>query len=261
MVSKFGTSFSDGTGSIDLTSYAKKTTLTPITQVTEDLKTKQTALRVDVELLQAKIPEIEQMVDTVEKMEGPRGQRGPRGLKGDKGDKGLTGQRGATWHNSFGDPNTEGPQGEHNDYAIDSISGKVYKRYGNPPVWNAFGSMKGPQGERGEQGDRGLVNLQTITGTYNTNERQTVLRFPDGKSLDVGNIIILGVYIRQDSSWITLDSQTHIKLVCDNQGMHLERATSTIINGRINALRFDTFSSDSVRNVDYLVQYSILDNE
>lgn len=168
MVSKFGTSFSNSTGSIDLTSFAMKTDLGAITVKQADILNK---------------------INIVQKSPGPKGERG---LKGEKG-------------------------------------------------------------------DRGLVNMRMLTGTYSMNERQTVLRFPDGKSLDNGKIIILGVYIRQDGAWITLDSQTHIRLVWDFEGMHLERARTTILNGRVTALRLYTIPSDSVSNVNYLVQYSIMD--
>lgn len=56
--------------------------------------------------LQINFSEIEQKIDTVKKSKRP---------EDDKHDRGLKGNLGATSHNSFEDPNTNGVKGNAND--------------------------------------------------------------------------------------------------------------------------------------------------
>ena len=165
MVSVFGTSLSSGSGSVDLTSYAKKTDLTAIARSGEELRT-------DVTALQGKIPEIEWTVETVKKSEGPkgdrgeRGERGPqgerglRGLKGNKGDKGEKGERGQT--------GAAGPKGE-----------------------------QGTPGKTGPRGDNNLIphtikrNITRLAGSYRTS-----IEFPEGKTILNNKILVQSVQVK-----------------------------------------------------------------
>lgn len=139
MVSVFGTSLSSTSGSIDLTSYAKRVELNTVTQAQAEL--------------QQRLPAIEQRVDTVRKSEGPRGERGPAGA------------RGTVWYTGSTSPDVS--LGAGNDYFLHTTTFAVYKKYGQPMKWNLFGHLKGnsgAQGERGEKGDKGDPGPQGARG-------------------------------------------------------------------------------------------------
>lgn len=68
--------------------------------------------------LENKLSGIDQKIDTLHECEGPRGNKGDRGEKGNPG---------ATWHNSFGDPNANGAPGNPSDYLLDAPTGTVQK--------------------------------------------------------------------------------------------------------------------------------------
>ncbi len=132
-ISKFGTR-QEGSSSVDLTAYARRTDVNALLQTDEQLTTK--------------VDEIEEKVDTVRKMDGPIGPVGPRG---------------AGWWNTFVDPSADTPD-RSQDYMLNATDGVIYKAYGKPLKWHKFGSIKGPQGSRGEVGPKGKDGPQGPRG-------------------------------------------------------------------------------------------------
>ena len=156
MVSVFGTSLSSGSGSVDLTSYAKKTDLTAVARSGEELRT-------DVTALQGKIPEIEWTVETVKKSEGPKGDRGEQGPRGERGERGPQGERGL-----------RGLKGNKGDKGEQGTPGKT-----------------GPRGDNNLIPHTIKRNITRLAGSYRTS-----IEFPEGKTILNNKILVQSVQVK-----------------------------------------------------------------
>ena len=186
MVSVFGTSLSSGSGSVDLTSYAKKTDLTAIARSGEELRT-------DVTALQGKIPEIEWTVESVKKSEGPKGDRGEQGDRGETGPKGDKGEQGPR-----GERGERGPQGERGLRGLKGNKGDKGEK-GERGQTGAAGPKgeQGTPGKTGPRGDNNLIphtikrNITRLAGSYRTS-----IEFPEGKTILNNKILVQSVQVK-----------------------------------------------------------------